>query len=102
MRRPRWHYIIGPGALDYVDGFAPNDVYNAFYDLIEALQVGPYPDDDLSSGVLELRDPSKPNGFSAPFNRGLVAYQVMLDQPVIKLVDVFWMDDDGEGLDYGL
>lgn len=97
MRRPSHYEVVGPGVLDYVDQFAPDDVYNAFYDLLESLILGPYADDDPTLGILPLRDPDKPNGFSAPFaGGGLVAYQVMLDQPVIKLIDVFWMADDDD------
>jgi len=107
VRRPSHFEVVGPGVLDYVDQFAPDPIYNAFYDLLEALVLGPYADDDPALGILPLRDPNKPNGFTAPFGvsgegGGLLAYQVMLDQPVIKLVDVFWMTDadDAEGGGY--
>jgi len=103
VRRPSHYEVVGPGVLDYVDAFAPDAVYDAFYDLVERLMVGPYPDDAPDLGIMPFRDPAKPNGFTAPFDAGLLAYQVMRDQPVIKLVDVFWMaddDDDETGLDY--
>jgi hypothetical protein len=91
---PRY-WLIGRPVLDYVDRFAPDSVYHQFYDLIEALmEFGPYPEDQPGLGILPLQDPGKPNGFTAPFDRGLLAYQVMLDQPAIKLVDVFWLTDD--------
>jgi hypothetical protein len=53
-----------------------------------------------------LQDPSKPNGFTAPFDDGLLSYQVMRDFPVIKLADVFWVSPDADpedptGIDYG-
>jgi hypothetical protein len=94
--RPHRYEVIGEGVLDFVDNFAPDLVYDAFYDLLERLMVGPYPDDDPDLGVLPLQDPTKPNGFTAPFDRGLVAYQVTVDIPAIRLVDVFWLDEDDE------
>jgi hypothetical protein len=103
--RPCHYEVVGSGVLDYVDRFAPDEVYELFYEKLEALMTGPYPDDDYSLGIMELKDPTKPNGFTAPFNRGLVAYQVTKDFPLIKLVDVFWLDeedpDSDVGWDYG-
>ncbi|MDP9342163.1 MAG: hypothetical protein M3Q23_08700 [Actinomycetota bacterium] len=99
MSSPQY-WLIGQGVLDYIDRFAPDDVYDEFYDLIEVLmEFGPYPDDQPNLGILPLQDPDKPNAFTAPFGDGLLAYQVTLDQPAIKLVDVFWVGE-GEGIDY--
>jgi hypothetical protein len=96
----RWH-IGGGKVLDYVDKHAPDEVYDAFYDLLDRLVLGPYPDDDPSLGVLPLQDPYKPNGFTAPFDGGLVCYQVTEDIPTVKLVDVFWMPrGDEPGWEY--
>jgi hypothetical protein len=89
--------LIGRRVLDYVDRFAPFDVYNDFYDLMDLLmEYGPYPEDQPSLGILPLQDPRRPNGFTAPFVAGLVSYQVMRDHPVIKLVDAFWLDEQGD------
>jgi hypothetical protein len=55
--------------------------------------------------IMEEQGPRRPNGFTAPIDAGLVAYQVMLDHPVIRLVDVFWLDEDQDGqrgIDYAL
>lgn len=47
---------------------------------------------------MSLQDSRTPNGFTAPFDAGLLAYQVMRDQPVVALVDVFWIDEtEGPG-----
>lgn len=102
--RPSRYDVIGEGVLRHVDRFAPDDVYDAFYDLLEELMVGPYPDDSPGLGILPVQDDTKPNGFTAPFDAGLLAYQVMRDMPVIKLVDVFWMkegDEEASGIEYG-
>ncbi len=103
MRRPEYD-VICSGVLDYVDNFAPDDVYDEFYNLLESLmEDGPYHEDQPSRGILPLQDETKPNGFTAPFDAGLLAYQVMKDFPIIKCVDVFWIigeDDDPTGIDY--
>lgn len=101
--KPSRYEVIGPGVLDYVDRFAQETVFEEFYDLLEALmEFGPYPDDQPGVGILPFQDLTKPNAFTVPFNNGLLAYQVMRDFPVIKLVDVFWFgeDDDPTGSDY--
>lgn len=102
--KPSQYRVIGQGVLDYVDRFAPDDVYDEFYNLLESLmEVGPYPDDQPARNILPLQEESTPNSFTAPFNQGLLAYQVMRDHPIIKLVDVFWLTDDEEdptGVDY--
>lgn len=96
--------VIGRKVLDYVDSFASDDVYEEFYDLLEVLmEYGPYPADNPALGIMEERDPRRPNGFTVPFDAGLLAYQVMLDYPVIKLVDAFWLtegEEDPTGSDY--
>lgn len=92
------YWIVGPAVLAHVDAFAPEEVYDEFYDLLELLVSGPNPQDQPGTRILPLQDPTKPNGFTAPFDAGLVAYQIMRDQPVVVLVDVFWLDEaDGPG-----
>lgn len=47
------------------------------------------PDPHLS--ILPYQDPARPNAFTVEFEeRALLLYQVMKDQPVIKLVDAVW------------
>lgn len=100
MRKPRRYEVIGTPVLDHVDRYAPDEVYDEFYDLLEALmEFGPYPDDQLELNILPHQEPTKPNAFSAPFDKGLLFYQVMVDLPIIKLVDVFWFGEDDEDLD---
>lgn len=41
--------------------------------------------------ILPLQDPTRPNGYTASFGDGLVLYQVMKDQPLVKLIDVLWL-----------
>lgn len=41
-------------------------------------------------GVRELKDHG-PSMFTAPFDDGLLLYQVMSDYPIIKLVQVTWL-----------
>lgn len=51
---------------------------------------------------MEVYGVSKPNGYTTPLNERSVAYQVMQDQPVVKLIDVRWMEGDpDEALGYG-
>lgn len=42
-----------------------------------------------------------PNAFTAPFDAGLLSYQVMRDFPPVVLIDVFWLDQP-EGLGQGI
>lgn len=102
--RPSRYEVIGEGVLAHVDRFAPGPVFEEFYELIEALmRSGPYPQDQPHRGIQPLQDPGKPNGFTAPFDDGLLAYQVMRDLPVIRLVDAFWVEPEnpsGPGIGY--
>jgi hypothetical protein len=86
--------IVGSRVYDLIDRDAPDDVWYEFYLTAETLaQEGPYPDDLPGMGVLVYQDPTKPNSFTIPFDHGLLVYQVMKDQPVVKLLDAFWADD---------
>jgi hypothetical protein len=68
----------------------PSASIDSFYDVLELLTTGPYPDDHESLGVLPHKEPGKPNAFTVPFHRGqgLLIYQVMIDMPLIKLIDL--------------
>ena len=69
-------------------------------------RIGPYSTDDLGSRLtltVTAYDPVISCGtshmtpasrsFTAPFDAGLLIYQVMKDFPLIVLIDVFWIDE---------
>lgn len=90
--------VVGPKVLDYVDAFAPEHAFDEFYDLLELLTTGPNPEDQPGAGLLPMQDPDMPNAFTAPFDAGLLSYQVMKDHPLVVLIDVFWIDEpEGAG-----
>ncbi len=58
----------------------------------------PYPGDDPTLGVLPLKESTMRNCFTVTFDPGgegggLIAYQVMVDYPVIRLLDALWLED---------
>ena len=87
-------YVVGDHVYDEIDRFASDDVRDEFYLLVEALsEDGGYPGDHpLSVAIQPVQDLNRPNSFSAPFDNGFLSYQVMKDQPVIKLVEAIWME----------
>jgi hypothetical protein len=47
---------------------------------------------DRSLGVEPLRD-SYPNAYLVEFDRAVLIFQVLLDHPVIELLQVTWLED---------
>ncbi len=83
-RQPKWT-VHGEKVLKELES-APRAVRESFVRLIQSLERDPY------RGVPDIM-PLKgfPNGWTAPFDKGLLAYQVTVDMPTIKLKYVFWV-----------
>jgi hypothetical protein len=72
---------------------APQEIEAEFLTLLEALERNPKPVPKSLLRIMEFKDPSSlRGGFTAPFDDGLLLYQVMADYPIVKLVQVTWVD----------
>jgi len=89
MRPNRW-YLVGDAVLKHVERVAPHVIRKEFRDLCLALQEGPYPGDGVPDIYPLITEPSVPNAFSVPFDDALLAYQVTLDMPAVRLLYVHW------------
>ncbi len=68
---------------------APAQVRQNFSDLLEELKHGALPDDsDLS---IEPLEESLPHAFTVGYRNLLVAYQVMLDYPLVSIFQLMWV-----------
>lgn len=83
--KPTRYVIDGRRVLEEVKQ-APEEVRESFAALIRVLETDPYPDG--GGAILPIVD--FPNGFSAPFRGGLLAYQVTVDIPSVRLKYVLW------------
>jgi hypothetical protein len=92
--RPQRFLIVGPKVLRRLVT-APDEVKMTFFQLMQELEVGPYPDQHLN--VAEARGTDRNHLYVAWKDRVNVMYFVMQDQPVISLVGVHWRTDPNGG-----
>lgn len=73
---------------------APADIRKALAELMGPILDHPLPRQSLL-GVRPLRDPRLADAYTVPFadGKGLLVYQLMPDQPIIRLLDMTWVDD---------
>jgi hypothetical protein len=88
---PKRYQFVGKRVIDQI-AEAPAPIQKDFWTVLEVLQDHPHPIPGKSLlGVLELKDPQLPSGYTVPFDNGLLVYQVMADYPIIQLVQVTWL-----------
>jgi hypothetical protein len=93
-RRRRFEYIRhGPGFPELLLS-APADIRKALAETLGPLLENPLPRQSLL-GVRELRgEPRIQHTYTVPFAEGdgLLVFEVMQDMPVIKLINMTWID----------
>lgn len=89
---PKRYRFHGEQVLEQIDE-APEDVKEEFLALLTGLQDHPHPlPGEALLGVMPLKE-KRGGMFTAPFDDGLLVYQVMADYPIIKLIQVVtWLD----------
>lgn len=72
---------------------ASKEVRGLFFELVKALRIHPYPSERPNEHpyVLPFKGRSQPNCFTAPFDDGLLAYQIKADQPLIDPLHIVWL-----------
>jgi hypothetical protein len=68
---------------------APEPIRRSFWEIKAVLEENPYPKEG-SSLIMPFKGTAQRNMFTAPFGDGLLAYQVMVDQPLIDPLYVIW------------
>jgi hypothetical protein len=89
---PKRYSFYGKKIFDEIFEASPA-IQRDFFDLLQGLRDDPQhlPGKALL-GVLPLKDPRLAGAYTAPFDNGLLVYQVMADYPIIMLIQVSWLD----------
>lgn len=85
----RHKFLYSPQVKKALEDASP-DVIEAFLGLLEGLQRYPFPGTALL-GVLPYRETDLAGAYTATFGDGLLLFQVMVDYPLIKLVEIVWL-----------
>lgn len=88
---PKRYKFVGERVFDDI-GQAPPEVKSAFFKLLEGLAPDPHLPGAAHLDVLPLKDPRFVAAYTAPYDEGLLLYQVKADFPVVYLVDVLWFE----------
>jgi len=86
--QPRQWHFFNTAAVSRRLASANTWVKQEYATLLEQLATDPR---GGAPGILTAKRWPDPSLFSAPFDDGLVLYQVMADQPLVKLIDVLFL-----------